>query len=59
MPTLTTRCPVTDVPAADPATALAHFQALLEFETDCWDVHAALAAGDPGFVLLDVVPSRR
>jgi rhodanese-related sulfurtransferase len=54
MPTLTTRSPVTDVPAADPATALAHFQGLLGFETDCWDVHAALADAEPGFVLLDV-----
>src|SRR6185436_12907579 len=32
----------------------AHFESLLAFETDCWDVHAALGAGDPGFVLLDV-----
>jgi rhodanese-related sulfurtransferase len=46
--------PVTDVPAAAPAEALAHFQRLLAFETDCWDVHAALASGHPGFVVLDV-----
>jgi len=46
--------PVTDVPAAEPADALAHFQRLLSYETDCWDVHAALAAGHPGFVVLDV-----
>lgn len=46
--------PVTDVPAAPPAVALAHFEKLLAFETDCWDVHAALAAGHPGFVVLDV-----
>jgi len=32
----------------------AHFESLLELETDCWDVHAALATSDPGFVLLDV-----
>ena len=46
--------PVTDIPAAEPQQALAHFQSLLAYETDCWDVHAALAAGHPGFVLLDV-----
>jgi rhodanese-related sulfurtransferase len=45
---------VTDVPAADSAAALAHFEASLRFETDCWDVHDALASGAPDFVLLDV-----
>jgi rhodanese-related sulfurtransferase len=45
---------VTETPAAPPAQALAHFEALLALETDCWDVHEALASGDPGFVLLDV-----
>jgi rhodanese-related sulfurtransferase len=55
MPTLLAdERPVTDVPAAPPATALAHFEALLAYETDCWDVHAALAAGHRGFVVLDV-----
>jgi rhodanese-related sulfurtransferase len=46
--------PVTDIPAAKPEQALAHFQRLLAYETDCWDVHTALAAGHPGFVVLDV-----
>jgi len=46
--------PMTDVPAASSARALAHFKQLLGFETDCWDVHTALARGTPGFVLLDV-----
>ncbi|HEY0594009.1 MAG TPA: rhodanese-like domain-containing protein, partial [Thermoanaerobaculia bacterium] len=55
MPTLANeRRPVTEVPAATPERARAHFESLLEFETDCWDVHAALAAGHPGFVVLDV-----
>jgi len=27
---------------------------LLSLETDCWDVHAAIAAGRSDFVLLDV-----
>jgi hypothetical protein len=54
--------PVTDIPAADPAEAVVHFQGLLAYETDCWDIHAALAAGHSGFVLLDVrfrMPLRR
>ena len=37
--------PVTDVPAASSARARAHFKQLLEFETDCWDVHDALNRG--------------
>lgn len=40
--------------AADPEEASAHFESLLRFETDCWDVHEALKTPDPGFVLLDV-----
>ena len=55
MPTLpAAQRPVTDVPAAPPERALAHFEGLLAFETDCADVGAALAAGHPGFVVLDV-----
>lgn len=45
---------VTAVPAADAPTALAHFDACLAFETDCWDVHDALSRGVADFVLLDV-----
>jgi rhodanese-related sulfurtransferase len=46
--------PVTGVPAAPPEVARAHFERLLSLETDCWDVHAALARGLPGFAVLDV-----
>jgi len=46
--------PVTEVAAASPQDALAHFERLLEFETDCWDVHAALKSEPHSFVLLDV-----
>jgi rhodanese-related sulfurtransferase len=35
-------------------TALEHFAKLLEFETDCWDVHQELKSGKPDYVLLDV-----
>lgn len=45
---------VTETPAATSPAALSHFGSLLEFETDCWDTNAAMTAGDPGFVLLDV-----
>jgi rhodanese-related sulfurtransferase len=44
---------VTAVPAAPAADALAHFRARLAFETDCSDVHEALATGAPGFVLAE------
>jgi rhodanese-related sulfurtransferase len=54
MPNDTMISPVTEVAAADPAAAQAHFEALLAFETDCWDVHASLAEENRGFVLLDV-----
>jgi hypothetical protein len=41
--------------AANSITALEHFERLLEFETDCWDVHEDLKTGImPGYVLLDV-----
>lgn len=34
--------------------ALAHFEKLLQYETDCWDVHFALNNNRQDFVLLDV-----
>src|SRR5260370_33753620 len=54
MPTLPSLSPTTEVPASDPAEAQRHFARLLQLETDCWDVHASLERGAPGFVLLDV-----
>lgn len=55
MPKLPTEiCPVTETPATDSKDALAHFERLLAFETDCADVHAATEAGHTGFVILDV-----
>ena len=44
---------VTQIKAAASTAALEHFSSDLTFETDCWDVHDALA-GEPDFVLLDV-----
>ena len=53
MPTLS-HSRVTEIPAAEPAQAVEHFEKLLAFETDCWDVNASLQAGHRDFVLLDV-----
>ena len=41
-------------PAADSAQALQHFSRLLQFETDCWDVHHAMSNNKQDFILLDV-----
>lgn len=46
--------PVAAVAAAPSHIALAHFEARLSFEADCWDTHEALANGATDFVLLDV-----
>lgn len=51
-PTAARKAVTADVAPA--AEAERHFAGLLSFETDCWDVHAALRGGAPGFVLLDV-----
>jgi rhodanese-related sulfurtransferase len=45
---------VTEIPAAGSEVALQHFEAAFRYETDCWDVHEALARGAADFVLLDV-----
>lgn len=45
---------VSEIPAAPPAEALAHFRAQFAFETDCWDVHDALSRGAADFVVVDV-----
>ena len=39
---------------ADPSETVRHFEKLLTFETDCWDVHEALRRGLKDFVVLDV-----
>ena len=44
---------VTEVAAASPQLATAHFCSKFAFETDCWDVHEAQRLG-ADFVLLDV-----
>ncbi|MGW2277811.1 rhodanese-like domain-containing protein [Streptomyces sp. NPDC001770] len=44
---------VLSVPAAAPAESAAHFAARLVFEADVSDVHADLASGAPGIVVVD------
>ena len=41
-------------PAADSKRALEHFESMLAFETDCWDVHHAIKNNRKDFILLDV-----
>lgn len=45
---------VSRVTTAGSEEALKHFEQLLKFETDCWDVHHALTNGLQDFVLVDV-----
>lgn len=52
--TRTTTSAVSRPAAADSADALLYFERLLQFETDCWDVHHALSTNRQDFVLLDV-----
>ena len=46
--------PVTAIPAAFSTEALYHFEAMLRFETDCWDVNESLKSEEPDFILVDV-----
>ena len=48
---------VSQIPAAMPAEAVAHFAGRLSLETDCADVAASMKAGETDFVLLHVVGS--
>jgi rhodanese-related sulfurtransferase len=45
---------VTATPAASSETAVRHFEDMLAFETDCWDVHESLTSADPDFIVVDV-----
>ena len=40
--------------AAPSCSAKKHFSTLLQYETDCWDVHHAISNQKQDFVLLDV-----
>ena len=46
---------VTDYPAAAPRDVISVYAAKLAMETDCADVHHALASGETDFVLLHAV----
>jgi rhodanese-related sulfurtransferase len=45
---------VTETPAAASEVAIRHFEAMLAFETDCWDVHESLSSAHPDFIVVDV-----
>ena len=45
---------VTETAAAPSELAVKHFQDMLAFETDCWDVHEGLKSADRDFVVVDV-----
>jgi rhodanese-related sulfurtransferase len=45
---------VTVTPAASSDIALRHFEDMLAFETDCWDVHESLRSANHDFIVVDV-----
>ena len=45
---------VTEAAAAPSELAVRHFEEMLAFETDCWDVHESLKAASPDFIVVDV-----
>jgi rhodanese-related sulfurtransferase len=45
---------VTETAAAPSELAIKHFQDMLAFETDCWDVHESLKSANPDFIVVDV-----
>jgi rhodanese-related sulfurtransferase len=45
---------VTETPPAPTAIAAKHFDEMLAFETDCWDVHESLKSTNPDFIVVDV-----
>jgi rhodanese-related sulfurtransferase len=45
---------VTETAAALSDQAKRHFEDMLAFETDCWDVHEGLKSSAPDFILVDV-----
>jgi rhodanese-related sulfurtransferase len=46
---------VTQYPCATPQDVISTYRAKLGMETDCADVHASMAGGDPDFVLIHAV----
>ena len=45
---------VTETAAAPSELAVRHFEEMLAFETDCWDVNDGLKSSNPDFILVDV-----
>jgi hypothetical protein len=45
---------VTETAAAPSDLAVRHFEEMLAFETDCWDLHESLKSADRDFIVVDV-----
>jgi len=45
---------VTETAAAPSELAVKHFEEMLAFETDCWDVHESMKSADRDFIVIDV-----
>jgi rhodanese-related sulfurtransferase len=45
---------VTETAAAPTELAVRHFEEMLAFETDCWDVYESLKSADRDFIVIDV-----
>lgn len=45
---------VTETAAAPSDLAVRHFEEMLAFETDCWDVHESLKSAHRDFIVIDV-----
>jgi hypothetical protein len=45
---------VTETAAAPSELAVRHFEEMLAFETDCWDVHESLKSANSDFIVVDV-----
>ena len=45
---------VTETAAAPSEFAVRHFEEMLAFETDCWDVHESPKSADRDFIVIDV-----
>jgi len=48
------RTHVTETAAAPSEAAVRHFEDMLAFETDCWDVHESMKSANRDFIVVDV-----
>jgi hypothetical protein len=50
---------VTETAAAPSGLAVKHFEEMLAFETDCWDVYESLKSANPDFIVAGRTPLQR